>query len=114
MTYTAYQADVAHAAPGRSRIPKFFRALLDAHIEARMDAARRELRWRGIEIEPAGPVRAASPTLRLERAGLGARQAGAFAPWRSVRRFCAMVGEIYVETLALRREMKHRYPHLDL
>ena len=126
MTYTSYQADVIHAARGRSRFSKFFRTLLDAHIEARMKAVRRELRSRGIEIEPAGPVRAVSPTPRLERAAprsldagserteSGAKQAGAFAPLRSVRRFCALVGEIYVETLALRREMKRRYPHLDL
>ena len=79
-----------------------------------------------MNIEPAAPVRAVSPPPRLkraaprpleagsERAGLSAKQAGGFAPLRSVRRFCALVGEIYVETLALRREMKRRYPHLDL
>ena len=116
MTYTSYQADVARPASSQSRISKFFKALLDAHIEARMEAVRRELRWRGIEIELATPVRAASlpRDTGSDRVGLGATQAGAFAPLQSVRRFFATVGEIYVETLALRREMKRRHPHLDL
>ena len=114
MTYTSYQADIAGAAPGRRRVAKFFRALLEAHIEARMQAVRRELRSRGIEVEPMAAVRAAPPTSRFGQARSGAERAGAPAPLRSVGRFLAAVGEIYVETLALRREMKRRYPHLDL
>ena len=46
MTYTPYQAKLNRTAAKQSRVAAFFRRLINAYIESRMRAVKRELRSR--------------------------------------------------------------------